>query len=451
MHSSESIMDLNLQQWLSLLEARHPSEIDLGLDRIRVVAEALNCLHFRCPIALVAGTNGKGSCVEMLKQLALSKNLKVGTYTSPHLLTFNERICIDGMPVSDQVLVAAFVKVEQARVKSFFKGAPVSLTYFEFTTLAALSIFQKAHLHCLILEVGLGGRLDAVNIVEPTVSVITSIGIDHEAWLGRDRATIALEKAGIARAQKICVVGEDNPPEGLLENLLQKQARILLIERDFHYQQKASMCLFQLRNAENKTLSFQLNQEPSLALQNSVTAVQTFLALGYDLTENEITRAFKCAHLPGRCEIFPPTNHSPAIICDLAHNPAGVIFFKKQVEALLQKNFFKFPSDKNINLANIKMAFVVGVMADKDFVGMIEAFLDWDEMIDSWFCCDLALPRAAKAQDLGRQVQTRFAGKVFCESSPERALQNARQAGVDLILVFGSFYTLAPIYPLLTQ
>jgi dihydrofolate synthase / folylpolyglutamate synthase len=448
-NSSNNISELNLQQWLSLLETRHPSEIDLGLDRIRVVAQELDCLDFSCPIALVAGTNGKGSCVEVLKQLALSKGLKVGTYTSPHLLFFNERICINGISVNDESLVSAFVKVEQARLKSLYHHTVVSLTYFEFTTLAALCIFKDAHLDVLILEVGLGGRLDAVNIVDPDVSVISSIGIDHEAWLGKTRSSIAREKAGIARAFKPCIVGEQNLPDGLLETLSQKQAQVLLIQKDFHYEQKASALFLQLRNVENESIFYQINQLPRLAVQNVATALQAFLSMGFHLNQDEIKKAFQNVYLPGRCEVFPAIATSPIIICDLAHNPAGTVFFKQQVEQLLRQALLPNAFNHNNVVPDIKIALVTGVMADKNFTGMIDAFIDWDKAIACWFCCDLDLPRAAKAQDLARQIQTKFKARVFCEPSPAHALQNAVMADVDLILLFGSFYTLAPVYPAL--
>ena len=225
----------SLSEWLTILEARHPSEIDLGLERVSEVWGRLNVRReapqsgIRPTVVTVAGTNGKGSCIAAMQAILLAHDYSVGVFTSPHFLKYSERICIAGVSVSDESIVDAFVAIESVR-------GDVSLTYFEFNTLAALVIFGEHELDIVLLEVGLGGRLDAINIIDSDVAVVTSIDLDHQDWLGNTRGEIAAEKLGISRAKKPLIIGEQNPPEGFDQLVLKTGATALMIgSRFFHY------------------------------------------------------------------------------------------------------------------------------------------------------------------------------------------------------------------------
>ena len=218
--------DSTLSDWLERLQSQHPVEIDLGLERVSAVAQAMHLVPASMPTLTVAGTNGKGSVVAVLSSVLLAGGLRVGSYTSPHLVSFNERICVNGSPVSDQDLLAAFNTIEAAR-------GDISLTYFEVATLAALWIFREHKVDVQVLEVGLGGRLDAVNIIDADLTIITSIGLDHMDWLGDDRGLIAVEKAGVARPGRPCVVAEHDPPASLRRRLEDIGAEVSWISEDW--------------------------------------------------------------------------------------------------------------------------------------------------------------------------------------------------------------------------
>jgi len=207
---------MNLDQWLAHQQLQHPDAIALGLDRVRTVARRLGLTRPAARVITVAGTNGKGSTVAFIEAIARAAGLRVGAYTSPHLLRYNERVRIDGIDADDDALVAAFERIETARVLG--DGEPIQLTYFEYGTLAALALLEDAQLDLAILEVGLGGRLDAVNIIDADVSVITTVDLDHQDWLGTDRESIGLEKAGVMRAGKPVVLGERDPPASVLRH-----------------------------------------------------------------------------------------------------------------------------------------------------------------------------------------------------------------------------------------
>ena len=218
----------DLNAWLLWLETLHPTEIELGLARIREVAQRLDLLNIDAKVVSIAGTNGKGSCVEVLKNLLLAQDYTVGSYSSPHLLRFNERICINGEYVDDETLCMALQRVESVREST-------SLTYFEFTTLAALLIFNQQNLDVFVLEVGLGGRLDAVNVIDADISVITSIAMDHEAWLGNNRERIGFEKAGILRRERPCVVVEPEPPQSLLDKISENTCPHFVVGKEINF------------------------------------------------------------------------------------------------------------------------------------------------------------------------------------------------------------------------
>lgn len=405
-------MKKSLPEWLSWLEQQHPKEIDLGLERVGQVADCLGLRDLGCPVITVGGTNGKGSTVATLVSIYRAAGLDVGCYTSPHLLHFNERIALNDTPVDDKRLLAAFEKIHAAQ-------GDISLTYFEFTTLAAFLIFKEAGLDVVVLEVGLGGRLDAVNLVSATVAVVTSIGIDHVEYLGNTRAAIALEKAGIFRQGQIAVSGDTDPPPELQMAADKVGATLLQSGRDFSFQEMGDSWHWQQGIHMLKNLP-----KPHLALENVATALTALFAVPIPVSEAAIREGLAKAALPGRMQVIA---ESPQILLDVAHNPHGIAFLKRHLPVAK-------PGQKTLA--------VFAMMRDKDIAGAIEGCLGY---FDAWFVGGLPVARAASSQQLqslllahGCHVAGRF-------DSVAKALSAARQqAGAhDRIIVFGSFYTVA--------
>lgn len=425
----------SLENWLQEIESFHSSEIDLGLERISKVAERLDCLDFACPVISIAGTNGKGSCVELLKQLAIHSRKRVGVYTSPHLFSFNERIVINDEPVCDQQLIEAFEAVNSSRLAC---SPIVSLSFFEFTTLAALWIFKRQGLDLLVLEVGLGGRLDAVNIVDADIAVITSIGIDHEAWLGHDRESIAQEKAGIARQGKPMVVGEQDVPVRLGSTLDKIGAKPLYLNQDylFQVQNKQVLVAIQSQSADSLNSTATVSSEITLSMENATlapvnvaTALQAFACLQWPFDAALAQQAINSARLPGRFQVFQ--YHDNWVIADLTHNPAGATFFSRQLDDFIQTH------------KPAKISALCGVMKDKDFPGMVRAL---SSQVDTWMLSDLPVPRAATAQELKAVLASEGIESVSCFASINQALAEyfcSPQEQV-LLIVFGSFVSVAP-------
>lgn len=407
----------SLAQWLSWQEGLHGQVIDLGLARVHEVLTRLALNRSAHRVITVGGTNGKGSCVAMLDAVYRASGYRVGCYTSPHLLRYNERIRINGLEVGDEALMAAFARVDDAR-------GEVSLTYFEFGTLAALVLFDEADLHVTVLEVGLGGRLDAVNAVDADVAVITSIGLDHCDWLGSDLESIGREKAGIARAGRPLVCAEPHPPRSIGETADSIGAEVYLLGRDFGYdavdrqwrwwsRQQARHALplpalrgsHQLRNGAAALMAVELL---SPALPVAVADVRTGLG---DVT------------LPGRFQVLP--GRVPVIL-DVAHNA--------QSAAVLAHNLAA-------NAIPGRTLAIVAMLADKDLTGTVEPLLG---EIDQWFVTSVTAPRAVGAAAMA-DVLAGLGRSAHGHASVAAALEVAyREAGEhDRILVFGSFYTVA--------
>ncbi len=403
-----------LSQWLNHLENQHTKAIDMGLERVRQVAQAAKVLNFACPVITVAGTNGKGSTVTTLTAIYQAAGYQVGTYTSPHISYFNERIALNGQMVSDELLIDAFHFIEQIRAQT-----GISLTYFEFTTLAAFYIFQQAKLDIVILEVGLGGRLDAVNLIDADVAVVTSIGIDHVDWLGDTREAISLEKAGIFRANKPAVYGELNPPQPLVDHAQQLATPLYVKGRDFSFSSlEDETWSWQGMGKSHRTLA-----KPMLAVDNVATALAATSLAPLMLTEESIQKGIKSARLSGRAECF--LHNGTQIIMDVAHNPHGAAFFMQQLSAGHGKTFAVF-----------------AMLADKDIAGTVAACLG---RIDQWFVSGLDVPRGALANSIVPLLQDNgmYVGGIYHSvAAAMRAACQTAQTG-DRILVFGSFYTVA--------
>lgn len=423
-----------LPDWLAHLESLHPlgqAGIELGLTRVRAVKVALQQTQ-HCPLMMVGGTNGKGSTCAYLQNILLRAGYKVGCYTSPHLLRYNERARINGQPVEDAALCAAFAKVEAARL-----ACGVALTYFEFGTLAAWEVFAAAGVEAAILEVGLGGRLDAVNVYEPDVAVVTAIALDHTAWLGEDRESIGFEKAGIFRAGKPALCADPQPPQSLLAHAEKIGADLRLLGRDFGFEKPVAAApenrwqwRWWCRHADGQIVRRPLaypGLRGSVQLFNASLALAALDALGERLpvTMQAIRPGLIETELSGRFQVVPG---KPSIVLDVGHNPQAI--------AVLADNL------GNMGFFNRTYA-VLGMLSDKDIAG---ALLPLRDKIDVWHLASLPGPRGSSAEQLAEILRAQgVSAALICHASPQEAMQAAReQAGEsDRILAFGSFYTVA--------
>ncbi|MCM2290523.1 MAG: bifunctional tetrahydrofolate synthase/dihydrofolate synthase [Sulfuritalea sp.] len=423
--------DAGLDAWLAHIEALHPrgeAGIELGLERVAAVKARLGQRE-SCPVILVGGTNGKGSVCAMLERILLAAGYRVGLYTSPHLLNYNERVRLDGVAADDARLCAAFARVEQAR-------GDAALTYFEFGTLAAWEVFAAAGLDAIILEVGLGGRLDATNVYQPACAVITGVDLDHMDYLGADREAIGREKAGIFRADVPAICGDPQPPQSLVAYAAQMGAGLQVMGRDFGFLRQEQQWLYWGRPAGKSGqgaadvmrrggLAFPaLRGERQLA--NAACALAALDALHGDLpvAMQDIRRGLGQVELAGRFQVLPGR---PAVVLDVAHNP--------QAAGVLAANLGEMSFHRNTWA-------VFGMLADKDVDGVIDALR---ERVTHWLPCTLEGRRAASADFLAGRLRAAGLAVAGEFASPAAALTQAQEnAGEDdRILAFGSFLTVA--------
>jgi dihydrofolate synthase/folylpolyglutamate synthase len=403
----------NLPAWLAWLETCHPRNIELGLARTATVANNLSLDFGDSKVITVAGTNGKGSCVAMLAALLQSAGLTVGCYTSPHLLRFNERITINGETASDTELIAAFNTINQYR-------ADTPLTYFEFTTLAALHIFNQAQLDVILLEVGLGGRLDAVNIVDPDIAIVTSIALDHCDWLGANRELIGREKAGIFRTGKPAICGDSNPPASIQQYAGQIAAKLYQYGDAFTIAESAdSHWTWRGQAADGKPSTFADLPRPRLPLTSAACAMQAMQLLELPIN----TRCLASLQLPGRYQHLQYAGQT--IILDVAHNPAAAAYLAQQLQAepVTGRTYALF-----------------GVMADKDCAGMIAAT---KHCFDHWWVADQAdNPRAMSADAIIDHLVAQGIQTVSRDKTIEQAYQQVLKGmqKYDRLVIWGSFY-----------
>ncbi|MDU0810702.1 MAG: bifunctional tetrahydrofolate synthase/dihydrofolate synthase [Burkholderia sp.] len=426
-----------LDAWLSHLESAHPISIDMGLKRVSIVKSALN-IKFLCPVFTVGGTNGKSSTCAFLETISIYSGYSVGCYTSPHLLKFNERARLNGENVTDDELLQHFEIVESARL-SFL--SPISLTYFEFTTLAILNLFASHQLEVVILEVGLGGRFDAINIIDTDCAIITSIDIDHTNYLGNTRDEIAFEKAGIFRAGKPAICGDLSIPHKLIEHAEGLGADLWLIKRDFHSEMKLDRCekwTYIGRDIRYPNLTypalFGLNQ-----IINASVALAALEAL-YDclpISVQDINLGITNVKLPGRFQVL---SGKPTVILDVAHNPHAVAAL---IHNLVNIGYFQYTHA------------VFGAMRDKDILGMMQLLKG---EVDYWYVTNLPSTRAATAEQLEtilRQIglENRQDKRVTQFASGAEAFQSAikNASNNDRIIVIGSFYTVSSVMSYLSK
>jgi len=409
-----------LPEWLEYIERVHPKSIELGLDRVLEVKGRLG-LAFAGTIVTVAGTNGKGSTCAMLESVLDAAGYRVGLYTSPHLLSYNERIRLGGRPVDDAALCAAFECVEAAR-----EGVP--LTYFEFGTLAAWVIFAGLPLDALVLEVGMGGRLDAVNAFDTDCAVLTSVAIDHTDYLGDTREAIGREKAGIFRAARPAIVADPDPPASVIEHARAIGADLQCLGRDFGYLAEQDQWVFWGRGGRRAGLAAP-GLRGAFQLRNASACLAALDALAGRLPVgmNEVRKGLATVELPARFQVLPGR---PAVVLDVAHNP--------EAAAVLAQNLTdmgKFPQTYA----------VFGMLRDKDVAGVCQALKG---RIDAWFVTALGGERGAGAGRIAEAVRATDAGaEVELFESPRTAFAAAtKRAGQDdRIIVFGSFYTVAEV------
>lgn len=419
-----------LDDWLAHCERLHPKSIDMGLERVRAVAQRMG-LKFDCPIITVAGTNGKGSTCAMLEAILLQAGYRTGVYTSPHLVDFEERCRVRGDIVKATDLVACFARVEAARTQN---GPEISLSYFEFTTLAILQLLADSHLDVVILEVGLGGRLDAVNILDADCAVITSIDLDHMELLGADRESIGREKAGIMRAGKPVVVSDPVPPQSVLDHASALGADLWRLGHDFNFsgdKQQWSWAASKDKGGRRYAgLAYPaLRGANQLLNAAGVLAALTALRERLPVTAQAVRVGLSMVELPGRFQIVPG---QPALVLDVAHNPHSVAALAENLDAM---GFYPCTHA------------VFGAMADKDLAPMLARV---SPMIDKWYFTDLPTARAATGEALRakwRALETRPDVTANAYKNPEEALQAAVKAAdpADRIVVFGSFFTVGGI------
>ena len=419
-----------LPEWLSWQESLHSTEIELGLERVAEVLTRLGLTRPNFTLITVAGTNGKGSSVAMLEAILLAAGYGVGSYTSPHLLHYNERIKLDGEPVDDATLCASFGRIDDARICE--SGAETSLSYFEFGTLAAIDILHRADVDVAILEVGLGGRLDAVNVLDADVALITAIDVDHCDWLGNDRETIAREKAGILRAGRPAVCADPLPPASLLKHAAELGTPLSLIQRDFSFTQQGEQWDWQgagqvWRQLPLPALSgaFQLHNAAG------VLAMLAALAENFPVDQAAIARGLNSVRLPGRFQVLPGR---PMQILDVAHNAQSAQALAKNLQALAHTG---------------RIRVVLAMLADKDMAAVVGHL---KSQVDYWYLAPLDVPRGASLVQL--QAALLHEGTKEARDETVNVFENvpaARRAALaasekeDVIVVCGSFHTVAAV------
>ncbi|VFP86964.1 Dihydrofolate synthase/folylpolyglutamate synthase [Candidatus Erwinia haradaeae] len=398
-----------LSEWLEYLQHLHTQPIDLGLERVRHVGQLLNLLTPASIVFTVAGTNGKGTTCRAIEIILLASGYQVGVYNSPHLTHYSERIRICGKEVTEEELITSFSEIENGRKN-------ISLTYFEFGTLSALWLFRQAKLDIVILEVGLGGRLDATNIVDADIAIITSIALDHTTWLGSDRESIGREKAGIFRTGKPAVIGEPDTPNSVREIAQYVGAQLYQSNRDWSYSATDDSWAFE--DFHGKVQSIPL---PQIPIDNAATAIAALRISLIPVHDSIVFHALCQATLPGRFQIV---SDCPKVILDVAHNPHAAHYLSAQLIKIKK---------------TAKIHAVVGMRQDKDIANTLAYLVP---QVDYWYCASLTHPYGASAARI-----MSYLNNAICFTSVARAWRHAvnKAHSQDIILVFGSFDTVSQV------
>lgn len=412
----------NLQTWLDYLEHGHFKAIDMGLERIKSVASNLDLLHPAPYVITVAGTNGKGSTCRFLEVALMKLGLKVGVYSSPHLLRYNERVRINGQLLDDQAHIDSFTEIDQNKT--------ASLTYFEFSTLSALKLFKDAKLDVVILEVGLGGRLDATNIVDPHLAVITSIDIDHVAFLGNNREDIGREKAGIFRANIPVIIGEPDCPQSILAIAQDLNAQKFQRNVDWQYEVKDGTLYWQ-----SQTMQFNTLPMPLIPIPNAGTAIAALLKTPFNVSEQVIRETLQEAQMTGRFQQLQSTDFAhfsgqkpkAQVIIDVGHNPHAARYLAERLQAVKKAKIFA----------------IFSCLEDKELSGIVQPLR---EVIDEWHCVGLDCWRGQSGQAVFDKLVNVLPNATACVYENVDAIapilfEQAEEQ--DIILVFGSFHTVA--------
>jgi dihydrofolate synthase/folylpolyglutamate synthase len=455
-----------LNEWLCYIESIHSTEIELGLSRISQVAKRLNIDFSFARVITVAGTNGKGTTCAFLENALLNEQVnteagkkclqKVAVYSSPHIVHFNERLRINKRNVDDQSLISAFEQIDIVRKE-------ISLSYYEYTTLAAFIVLMHVKPDVIILEVGLGGRLDATNIIDADVAVITSIDIDHQAFLGNDRETIGFEKAGLMRANQHIIIGDPNAPQSVInhakkvndavEYKQQAQSKVKLRGKDFFIEnndmlfskneQRWQWSYVEINERTNKT-EFNLSHliSPFIPLDNVATALMVLKQLGVSLTSVKVNDLIENTQVAGRTELFKASefnNNDFLLRCDamldVGHNPHAGRYLAERLAQFKKHGDYK------------RIIAVVAMLIDKDITNTLAPF---NGVVDDWYIAPLAIPRASTSDQMKKELSC-FTNSINCFDNITQAFKmaNFKAESTDLILVFGSFYTVAEIRQLL--
>ena len=406
-----------LTDWLCYIEQKHPQhQIELGLTRVLNVAQGADLHLLPGKKILIAGTNGKGTTARTLEQLCAVQGLSVGVYSSPHLLQFNERLRIHGTDVSDSLWCEAFSFIEQLR-------GDIELTYFEFTTLASFYLLKQQQPDICLIEVGLGGRLDATNIIEPDLSVLTTVDLDHQDYLGPDRESIGREKAGVFRTGKPAVIGETDIPQSVLKYSQDIAAKPLCINKDYQY--SVTQTSFSWRGVQNRFDALPLTSVP---LQNIATALTALEALALLPSQQQTAKVLAELSLPGRMQWLCKT---PGILLDVAHNPQSAGYLAAQLQFIKERY--------------ARVHLLVGMLKDKDIQQSLAPF---HQLADQWHLVDLPGARGAQASMLVAQLPAQSSSCCYAdlESGYQKALSSMQPN--DLLVIFGSFVTVSAVLAL---
>ena len=411
----------SLGDWLKYIETLRPNENDFSLDRIRPLYQELIEGKFAENTVIVGGTNGKGTTVEFLQELTKSQGLRVGSYTSPHLFNFNERIRLDGNPVTDCQIIQAFKKIEKKR-------GSTRLTYFDFATLGAFIIFSEAQLDVAILEIGIGGRFDPVNLVSPDISILTNVDLDHQNWLGKTTEEIGKEKSAIFRENKPAILGQNNLPNSVKEEAKRMDAYLFELGEDFRIELTKTGWTYLLNRKKDQVVIDGLKQD-HLSIEAAACALTAFFLLGKENNPN-LVNIINSTNLKGRCDLV-----NKRFLLDVSHNPASVL----QLSRYIERNYKK----------DHKISAIFGVMQDKDISGMVQSIKKY---VSKWYATSPDIERSLSSVDLTNLLSELVTEEVVPTKSIKEAINTAsEEPETELVLIFGSFHTISEAFRVIKE